>query len=111
MPLGFGKSDAGMMRTAWELSAAMLSLVIAIGIGWWFGGVLDAWVGTAPWLMLLFLCFGLVAGVLNVYRTVSRAIHPATLRSAAGHSGAGDRPWGSGEDASTGAGGRTPGDA
>ena len=28
----FNKSDAGMMRTAYELSAGMLSLVVAIAI-------------------------------------------------------------------------------
>ena len=54
--------------------ALMLSFVVAIAIGWWFGGVLDAWLGTSPWLMLLLSGFGLAAGVLNVYRTVSRAM-------------------------------------
>jgi ATP synthase protein I len=73
---GFKKSDANMMRTAWELSAALLSFIVAIGIGYWFGGLLDAWLGTSPWLRGIFLCFGFVAGVMNVYRTVSRAIRP-----------------------------------
>lgn len=68
------KSDANMMRTAWELSAGMLSFVVAIGIGWWFGGVLDAWLGTSPWLTALFLVFGVAGGGLNVYRTVFRAM-------------------------------------
>lgn len=68
------KSDANMMRTAWELSAGMLSFVIAAGIGWWVGGALDRWLGTSPWLMALFLVFGLVAGGLNVYRAVFRAM-------------------------------------
>jgi F0F1-type ATP synthase assembly protein I len=63
-----------MIRTAWELSAGVLSFVVAIALGWWFGGVLDGWFGTAPWLMIVFSCFGLAAGVLNVYRTVSRAM-------------------------------------
>ena len=46
---GFNKSDANMMRTAWELSAGMLSFVVALALGWWFGRVLDTWFGTAPW--------------------------------------------------------------
>ena len=71
---GFKKSDANMMRTAWELSAGLLSFVVAIGIGYWFGGLLDARLGTSPWLMVIFLCLGFVAGVMNVYRTVSRAV-------------------------------------
>ena len=78
------KSDAGMLRTAWELSAGMLSFVVAIAIGWWFGGVLDGWAGTSPWLTRIFLAFGFFAGVLNVYRTVSRAMRPPTLRQAPG---------------------------
>ena len=68
------KSDASMMRTAWELSAGMLSFVVALAIGWWFGGVLDRRFGTGPWLTIAFALFGLAAGGLNVYRTVSRAI-------------------------------------
>ena len=72
----FRKSDANMLRTAWELSAGMLSFIVAIAIGWWFGRVLDSWLGTAPWMARLFTAFGLVAGVLNVVRTVSRALRP-----------------------------------
>ena len=77
----FRQSDASMLRTAWELSAGMLSFVVAIAIGWWFGQVLDAWFGTAPWLMRVFTAFGVAAGVLNVYRTVSRAIKPPSVPS------------------------------
>ena len=34
----FRKSDADMLRTAYELSAGLLSFVIALGIGWWLYG-------------------------------------------------------------------------
>jgi ATP synthase protein I len=78
----FRKSDASMMRTAWELSAGLFSFIVAIGIGYWFGGLLDAQFGTSPWLMGIFLCFGFVAGVLNVYRTVSRAVRRPPAASA-----------------------------
>ena len=74
----FGKSDAGIVRTAWELSAGLLSFVVAIAIGYWFGRVLDGWVGTWPWLTVAFSLFGLAAGVLNVYRIVSRAVRSAS---------------------------------
>ncbi len=74
MPLGFNKSDASMMRTALELSSGLLSFVVATALGGWFGHLLDRWLGTSPWLTVLFLIFGLAAGVLNVYRTVARAM-------------------------------------
>lgn len=76
----YQRSDAGMLRTAWELSAGMLSFVVALGLGWWFGRTLDAWVGTAPWLTGIFSAFGLAAGVLNVYRTMRLALS-STRRS------------------------------
>jgi F0F1-type ATP synthase assembly protein I len=70
----FKASDANMLRTAYELSAGLLSFVVAIGIGWWFGRLLDRWFGTAPWLMGILSVLGLVAGALNVYRTIQLAL-------------------------------------
>ena len=70
----FRKSDATMLRTAYELSAGMLSFVVAIGLGWWFGRWIDRSLGTAPWLARVFVTLGFIAGVLNVYRTLTRAI-------------------------------------
>ncbi len=40
------------------------ALVVGVAVGWF----LDRWLGTWPWLFLLFFVFGSVAGVLNVYR-------------------------------------------
>lgn len=40
------------------------ALVVGVAAGWF----LDRWLGTWPWLFLLFFVFGSVAGVLNVYR-------------------------------------------
>jgi ATP synthase protein I len=70
----FRKSDANMLRTAYELSAGLLSFVLALGIGWWLGRTLDRWLGTAPWLMIVLTVLGLVAGALNVYRTLRSAM-------------------------------------
>ena len=54
-PWGFG------LRAGVEVVSA---LVVGIGIGW----LLDHWLGTWPWLFLVFFVLGSVAGVLNVYR-------------------------------------------
>ena len=63
-----------MMRTAWELSAGLLSFVVALGLGYWFGRTLDGWLGTAPWLLGMFV-------VLRVRRRraerVPHAVHGA----------------------------------
>jgi ATP synthase protein I len=46
-----------------------LSVAIGLLIGWW----LDQRLGTAPWLMLLWLVFGFAAGFRGVVRAVKRA--------------------------------------
>ena len=76
--MAFRRSDAGMVRTAWELSAGLLSFIVALGLGYWVGLTLDEWLGTSPWLLTVFVGFGFVAGVLNVYRAVSTALRPRT---------------------------------
>jgi ATP synthase protein I len=52
------------MRIGVELVAAM---VVAMGAGW----LLDRWLGTKPWLMIVFFFLGSAAGIMNVYRAVN----------------------------------------
>ncbi len=54
------------------LSTVGFSFVLAIVIGVAAGYYLDRWLGTKPWLFFLGFIFGLIAGILNVYRTSSR---------------------------------------
>jgi len=51
-------------------------LVAATMIGLGLGYLLDKWLGTRPWLLLLFFLFGVFAGFLNLYR-VLRLDHDA----------------------------------
>ena len=44
-------------------------LVAGVLIGGVMGYYLDRWLGSAPWLMVLFLMFGFAAGLMNVIRT------------------------------------------
>ena len=45
-----------------------IELVAAIIVGTAIGYGLDRWLGSKPWLMILFLLLGGAAGVMNVYR-------------------------------------------
>ena len=47
---------------------AGVEVVSALVVGVVLGLVLDRWLGTKPWLFLLFFVLGSAAGVLNVYR-------------------------------------------
>ena len=63
---GYSGSALGFaFRIGIELVSA---LVVGVGIGW----LLDYWLGTQPWLLLLFFVLGAAAGIMNVYRAVER---------------------------------------
>lgn len=66
---GASNSDFGRaMRVGVELVAALL-------VGGVIGWLLDRWLGTAPWLLVVFFLVGAAAGMLNVYRTMSGIGH------------------------------------
>lgn len=54
-------------------SAAGLELGISVAIGALFGAWLDGRFGTAPWLLIVFLILGVIAGFRGVLRAVARA--------------------------------------
>ncbi len=58
---------------ALSASSAGLELGISVAVGLLFGYWLDEKAGTSPWLMLLFMVLGLVAGFRGVLRAIKRA--------------------------------------
>lgn len=60
-----------------------LSVIIGLLVGYW----LDSRYGTAPWLMLLFLGFGLAAGFRGVLRAVARFDRAAAKEAREGNGG------------------------
>ena len=68
-------ASANSRRAFESLSASSvgLELGIAVIMGLLFGWWLDQKLGTTPWLMFLFLGFGLYAGFRGVIRAVRRA--------------------------------------
>ena len=48
-----------------------VELVGALIVGGGIGLLLDRWLGTTPWLMVVFFLLGAAAGFMNVYRTAT----------------------------------------
>ncbi|HDT13625.1 MAG TPA: AtpZ/AtpI family protein [Candidatus Aminicenantes bacterium] len=60
------------LRRLAELSSLGLILPSSIAVGLFFGYLLDRWLGTAPWLLLLFTVLGVVSGLLSLVRALKR---------------------------------------
>jgi F0F1-type ATP synthase assembly protein I len=65
-------SHRDLLKTLGALSTVGLSFVMAIMIGAAVGYWLDGALETSPWLFFVGFGLGLAAGVLNVYRIMSR---------------------------------------
>jgi ATP synthase protein I len=48
-----------------------VELVVGLAVGGGVGYLIDRWLGSSPWLTILFFFFGAGAGVMNVYRAVN----------------------------------------
>lgn len=62
-----GKSGGALAGAgfAWRVGIEMVAALI-VGLG--LGLLIDGWLGTRPWGLVLFVLLGLAAGMLNVYR-------------------------------------------
>jgi ATP synthase protein I len=79
-----GQSDRRWIRQLGVLSGVGLTLVISTVLGLVGGIVLDRWLGTAPWLMLVGLLLGIASGFVNLFRA-------AGILGREGGQGEGDR--------------------
>ena len=57
------KSNIGI---AFKMSTELISAVL---VGTIIGFILDNWFDTKPWLILIFFFVGVIAGILNVFRS------------------------------------------
>ena len=48
-----------------------VELVAAVGVGAGIGYLLDRWLDTMPWLLVVFFLLGAAAGMMNVYRVMN----------------------------------------
>lgn len=67
--LGPGPASSSPVGRALELGIELGgSVLIGLGIGF----ALDRWLGTSPWLLLLFLGFGFAAAIRSLLRFANR---------------------------------------
>jgi ATP synthase protein I len=58
------------MARGFRLSTELVAgVAVGAGLGW----LLDKWLGTTPWGMIVLLMFGFAAGILNVMRAAGVA--------------------------------------
>ena len=60
--------EPSVLRQLARLSTVGVALVAATAVGLAIGYGLDRWLGTSPWLTMVFTVFGIVAGFLNLFR-------------------------------------------
>ena len=70
------------LHLAIEMAAA---LAVGGGLGW----LLDGWLGTKPWLFVVFIFVGIAAGILNAFRAAQRIGATPLSREDAGRRGDG----------------------
>ena len=60
------KNNPSSIGTAFKLSTELVS---AVAVGTIIGFILDKTFGTKPWLILIFFFVGVIAGILNVFKS------------------------------------------
>jgi ATP synthase protein I len=66
-------SQGNAMAKGLKISAELIGgVVVGGGMGW----LLDKWLGTFPWLFILFFLLGSAAGILNIVRQAQREKTP-----------------------------------
>ncbi len=63
-----------LFKTLGFLSSVGISMVAATFIGLAMGYYLDRWLGTSPWLTLVFLLLGIVSGFRNIFILTRREL-------------------------------------
>jgi ATP synthase protein I len=63
-----------LMKSLSFLSSLGISMVAASFIGLFIGIYLDKWLGTSPWMTLIWLGIGIISGFRNIFILTRRAL-------------------------------------
>jgi len=72
---GLKVERSGAHGRAWRLSVEVIAALLLCG---WFGWLLDKWLDTKPWLLLVFLILGAGVGMYNTIK-VARQMNASEL--------------------------------
>lgn len=67
-----GRARRPDLRRLAELASLGLVLPSSIAVGLVFGYLLDRWLGTRPWLLLVFTVLGIASGLLSLARALRK---------------------------------------
>ena len=56
-----------------DVSVIGIQFPVAIALGYFFGRWLDSFLGTEPWMTIIFALFGIAAGFVNLFRITAQA--------------------------------------
>ena len=63
------KNNSSSFGSAFKMSTELVSAVV---VGTIIGFILDKWFGTKPWLILIFFFVGVIAGIVNVFKSAKK---------------------------------------
>jgi len=63
-----------LMKSLSFLSSVGIAMVASSFIGLFIGYYLDKWLGTSPWMTLIWLGFGIASGFRNIFILARRAL-------------------------------------
>lgn len=67
-PSRFAGAPQGPIGVAWRIGVELVAaMIVGVGGGW----LIDRWLGTAPWGLIVMFFLGSAAGIMNVYRAIS----------------------------------------
>ncbi|MDF1792524.1 MAG: AtpZ/AtpI family protein [Thalassobaculaceae bacterium] len=92
-----GGLDSGLPGSAMGLAFRVgVELVAGVVVGAAIGYGLDRWLGTSPWMLILFFFLGAAGGMMNVYRAATgQGLSVGYKQNPGGDGSHGDGPKGS----------------
>jgi len=68
------KDRTELYKSMGFLSSLGINMVVSTLIGLAMGYYLDQWLGTQPWMIIIFLILGIVAGFRNIFILTNREL-------------------------------------